>query len=211
MRVVTFNIQHGRTPAGRVDVGLVGRVCAGFDADVLALQEVDVRRPRSGWVDTVKIVSRATGLHGVFGRSIYGYGNAFFARTKPVDVAVCRLPRHGRNEPRSVLLGAVDGVSFAVTHLSIDAAESAAQLAAAVGSGADVLVGDLNMRPEQLAGMLPGAALDAAPTWPADNPRIRIDHVVALSPRVAVTSTEVLDAPPVSDHRPVLAEVRAGS
>ena len=195
MRVVTFNIQHGRTPAGRVDVPLVARVCRDFEADVLALQEVDVRRPRSGWVNTVRVVARTTGLHGVFGPAIRGYGNALFSTEPIAGRRVVRLPRHGRNEPRSLLLGRTHGLVFGVTHLSIDEAEARAQLAAAESLRPDILLGDFNLRGE------------GEPTWPADNPHIRIDHVVALNGAARVTATQVLPAPPVSDHRPLCAEV----
>jgi len=207
MRVVTFNIQHGRTPAGRVDVGLVARVCAGFEADVLALQEVDVRRPRSGWVDTVAVVRRETGMHGVFGRSIRGYGNALFSTQPIADVAVVRLPRHGRSEPRSLLLGRTHGLVFGVLHLSIDEAEAQAQLAVALERRPDVLLGDFNLRPDQLDGLVPLDEASSEPTWPADNPRIRIDHVLALTDAVRVTAAQVLPAPPVSDHRPLCTEL----
>jgi endonuclease/exonuclease/phosphatase family metal-dependent hydrolase len=176
-------------------VDLVGRVCAGFEADVLALQEVDVRRPRSGWVDSVRIVRRATGMHGVFGRSIRGYGNALFSTEPITDVSVVRLPRHGRNEQRSLLLGRTHGVRFGVVHLSIDEAEAREQLAVAEQHRPDVLMGDFNLRGE------------GEPTWPADNPRIRIDHIVALTDAVRVRSAQVLPAPPVSDHRPLYAEL----
>ncbi|MBW3667659.1 MAG: hypothetical protein KY443_00485 [Actinobacteria bacterium] len=43
LRVVTFNSEHGNGG----DAGALGRACSGLDADVLALQEVDVRVPRS--------------------------------------------------------------------------------------------------------------------------------------------------------------------
>lgn len=202
MRVVTFNIQHGRTPAGRVDIDLLGRVCAGFEADVLALQEVDVRRPRSGWVDTVKAVAKATGMHAQFGPAIRGYGNALFSTEPIIDVAVVRLPRLDASEPRSLLLGRTHGVVVGVTHLSIHEAEAHVQLGDALDHAPDLLVGDLNLRTDQL-GELPGLVRDGAPTWPADNPRIRIDHAVVMSDRLRVTAAQVLPAPPVSDHRPL--------
>jgi endonuclease/exonuclease/phosphatase family metal-dependent hydrolase len=199
MRIVTFNIQHGRTPAGRVDIDLLGRVCAGFDADLLALQEVDVRRRRSGFVDTVARVAAATKLHGTFGPALRGYGNALFTRTPPADVAVERLPRHRGNEPRAALLAQVDGLSVAVTHLSIDGAEAREQLAMVVKLLRErpeprVLVGDLNLRTRT-----------GEPTFPSDNPRARIDHIAVEGLRV--TAAQVLPAPPVSDHFPLLAEV----
>lgn len=51
MRVATWNVQHGLRPDGVVDVALVGATVASFDADVVALQELDVRARRSDRVD----------------------------------------------------------------------------------------------------------------------------------------------------------------
>jgi endonuclease/exonuclease/phosphatase family metal-dependent hydrolase len=198
MRVVTFNIQHGRTPAGRVDVGLLAEVCAGFEADVLALQEVDVRRPRSGWANTPARVRRATGLQGVFGPALRGYGNALFSTAPITERQVVRLPRHSGNEPRVLLLARTHGLRFGVVHLSIHEAEAREQLDVAVEHRPDVLLGDFNLR------------RDGEPTWPADNPRIRIDDIVALTDAARVTAAQVLPAPPVSDHRPLCAEVSPG-
>ena len=215
MRIVTFNIQHGRTPAGRVDVDLVARVCKGFDADVLALQEVDVRRRRSGWADTVERIRAETGLHGVFGPAIRGYGNALFSTQPMTDVTNHRLPRHGRREPRSLLLATIHGIRVGVTHLSIDEAEARTQLAAALNDHRpDLLLGDLNLRTAQLADVA-GLVQTGGPTWPADAPRIRIDHAIVATTtttattaptRLRVTAAQALPAPPVSDHLPLLLE-----
>ena len=48
MRIVTFNVQHGRTPLGPVDTAALARYCAELEPDVLALQEVDAGVRRSG-------------------------------------------------------------------------------------------------------------------------------------------------------------------
>jgi endonuclease/exonuclease/phosphatase family metal-dependent hydrolase len=217
MRIVTFNIQHGRTPAGRVDVDLVARVCKGFDADVLALQEVDVRRRRSGWVNTVERIRAETGLHGMFGPAIRGYGNALFSTQPITDVTNHRLPRHGRREPRALLLATTHGIRVGVTHLSIDEAEARTQLAAVLdGYRPDLLLGDLNLRTDQLA-HVEGLVQTGGPTWPADAPRIRIDHAIVATTtttttttttptRLRVTAAQALPAPPVSDHLPLLLE-----
>ncbi|MGH9021567.1 MAG: endonuclease/exonuclease/phosphatase family protein, partial [Acidimicrobiia bacterium] len=69
LRVVTFNIRHGETnhkeSPGQVDGRALRAACAGLHADVLALQEVDVRARRSGFADQVRQVARATDLRGV--------------------------------------------------------------------------------------------------------------------------------------------------
>src|SRR5688500_1043284 len=118
MRVVTFNIQHG---AGG-DAAVLGRACAALGADVLALQEVDVRVPRSRFVDEVAAVARATGMHSVFGQTcrvggVGRYGNALFSRAPMDEVETLRLPRVGTTEPRGAVLATVDGVTVAATHL----------------------------------------------------------------------------------------------
>jgi endonuclease/exonuclease/phosphatase family metal-dependent hydrolase len=103
MRLVTFNILHGRSVVdGRVDVDRFARAVAGLDADVLALQEVDRNQPRSGRADLVRVAAEAMGAvdhrfavtvarRGVWGRSEYGV--ALLSRFPVVEWRVLRLPR----------------------------------------------------------------------------------------------------------------------
>lgn len=224
MRIVTFNIQHGRTPAGPVDTAALARFCAGLDADVLALQEVDHRMRRSGRADQAADVARAAAMAGAFGAARRlgpwaRYGNALLARGRLVDVATVPLPRAVRREPRIALLARVEvggrAVSVAATHLSTDRGDAAAQLAVVLGA-LDALplprliLGDLNLRPDAAVPALEGAGYSVAPTadatYPADGPFLRIDHVAAQG--LEIERATVLDAAPVSDHRPLRVEVR---
>lgn len=62
MRVATFNILNGRTPADHeVDLGVFREAVASLDADVLALQEVDRSQPRSGGADLTAVAADAMG------------------------------------------------------------------------------------------------------------------------------------------------------
>jgi endonuclease/exonuclease/phosphatase family metal-dependent hydrolase len=62
MRVVTFNILNGRSPADdQVDLRTFQDVIASLDADVLALQEVDRNQPRSGAQDLTAAAAEAMG------------------------------------------------------------------------------------------------------------------------------------------------------
>jgi endonuclease/exonuclease/phosphatase family metal-dependent hydrolase len=62
VRVVTFNILHGRSrERGKVDLGLYADAIASLDADVLALQEVDHNQHRSGGADLTAVAARAMG------------------------------------------------------------------------------------------------------------------------------------------------------
>jgi endonuclease/exonuclease/phosphatase family metal-dependent hydrolase len=62
MRVVTFNILNGRTPADdQVDLGVFQAAITSLDADVLALQEVDRNQPRSRHADLTAAAAEAMG------------------------------------------------------------------------------------------------------------------------------------------------------
>ena len=210
MRIVTFNIQHGKGG----DAAALGRACAGLDADVLAVQEVDVRVPRSGLVDQAAVVERATGMHCVFGQTcrvgvVGRYGNVLCSRPPMADVERVRLPRLGRNEVRGMVLARIDGVTVAATHLSVHPEENVRQLAFVLDVLAArprpwVLVGDLNRRPEQLDAVA-AAGLSLAdpsePTFPAHAPDRRIDHIATAA--VEVESVQVLPQQEVGDHRPL--------
>jgi endonuclease/exonuclease/phosphatase family metal-dependent hydrolase len=60
MRLATFNILHGRSPADdRVDLDRFARAVRSLDADVLALQEVDLDQPRSQLADLTAVAADA--------------------------------------------------------------------------------------------------------------------------------------------------------
>ncbi len=62
MRLATFNVLHGRSPADdRVDLPRFADAVATLDADVLALQEVDRGQPRSGGADLTELAAQAGG------------------------------------------------------------------------------------------------------------------------------------------------------
>jgi endonuclease/exonuclease/phosphatase family metal-dependent hydrolase len=137
------------------------------------------------------------------------------------DVEVRPLPRAARrNEPRSAILATVtiggEAMTVAATHLSIHRPEVHEQLAAVVDAlvarpAPWVLVGDLNLGPDEVGPVVAKAGLTladpTAPTFPVVDPRIRIDHVAAgggLVPgAVTVVATES------SDHRALIVEVRS--
>lgn len=63
LTVATLNLQHGVGSAGEAPNGAcLARALAGLDPDLLALQEVDHRQPRSGGVDQTVVAAESTGL-----------------------------------------------------------------------------------------------------------------------------------------------------
>jgi endonuclease/exonuclease/phosphatase family metal-dependent hydrolase len=207
VRLVTFNIRH---QAGAADV------CARLGADVIGLQEVDRRARRSGRVDEAANIADACRMHHVFAPAhrlgLRGqYGNALLSRTPIVDVDRLPLPRVRNAEPRVALVASTGGLSVAVTHTGGDRAESAAQLVVVLtalsGRAAPrVILGDLNRRDHEVD-LLETEGFDVAgggPTYPAEDPVLRIDHVAVDGLRI--TNVEI-PTTTVSDHRPLVVDV----
>ncbi len=227
LRVASFNILHGvrADGSGRVDADALVRAARGLDADVLALQEVDVGVPRSGRVDQATFVADALGMEVVFGKAarvggIGKYGNALLARGPITDVDVLTLPRtERRHEPRSAIAATVTlegmGVTVVATHLSIHRPEVHTQLVAVLDLAAGrigprLVIGDLNLGPDEVApaASVHGLALadPSAPTYPRQQPRARIDHVLVENDAFEVASVEVV-ATESSDHCALVVEV----
>ncbi|MEW2481648.1 endonuclease/exonuclease/phosphatase family protein [Mycobacterium sp. NPDC049093] len=114
MRLATFNILHGRSVHdGDVDLGRLAAAVAELDADILALQEVDLDQPRSGKADLTAVAARAmNAVHHRFVAAISGtpgatwmaatgreqpgtaaYGIALLTRYPVENWQVLRLPR----------------------------------------------------------------------------------------------------------------------
>lgn len=228
LRVASFNILHGLLAdgSGRVDLDALVDAVRGFDADLLALQEVDVGVPRSGRVDQAAFVAEASGMEVAFAKAtrvggLGKFGNALLARGSMSDVAVITLPRTSRrHEPRSALAATVtvDGSVFAVvaTHLSVRRPEVHRQLAAVLDlagrrtDGHRIVIGDLNLGADEVSppAVAHGLALadPTAPTYPRSSPRARIDHVLVDAAALEVASVEVV-ATPSSDHCALVVEV----
>lgn len=229
MRIVSFNMHHGTVGGGEVvDARLLGEVCAGFDADVLALQEIERGVARSGGVDLPATVAEATGMELVFDpvARVGGgqYGNAVLVRGSVTEVSARRLYRPalrfgGERRGSIEVFAHLDRPDFdlwvTATHLSVKKDEVDRQLAAVVtrvakGVGPRVLLGDFNRRPHQVEAAAQGTGLTVAdptpPTFPSDRPRIRIDHLLVSGLRIVdVFVPEV----PMSDHRPLVVDVAA--
>jgi endonuclease/exonuclease/phosphatase family metal-dependent hydrolase len=132
-------------------------------------------------------------------------------------------PRTGRvrlwwfpDEPRVAVAAEVDGLTVVATHLSFAPGANVVQLLRLARAlrdlpGPVVLLGDLNM-PGPVPPMVlrDWRSLVRAATFPADEPRIQLDHVLvrddAARPLPAVRAAGAV-ATPVSDHRAVVVDL----
>lgn len=112
--VLVYNIHAGKDAAGVPSLDRIAAVIRDARADVVLLQEVDSATTRSGGVDQLAELARATGMAGVFGRSLDyqggGYGIGILSRWPITRDSTLRLPVEpelpraaGRYEPRSGL------------------------------------------------------------------------------------------------------------
>ncbi|UUU44855.1 endonuclease/exonuclease/phosphatase family protein [Streptomyces sp. NBC_00162] len=233
VRVVSYNIHAGADADGVFDLDRQAAALHALRADVIGLQEVDVRwGARSRWLDVAGELGRRLGMRASFA-PVYriggrAFGVAVLSRFRVLAFANHRITRLSTQDPGrgpapapgfgEVVLEA-GGVRLRVyvTHLDhrADSSVRAVQVAETRqimrrAPGPKVLLGDLNAPPSapELAPLW-RELTDSEPgafTFPARHPVKRIDYV-AVSAGVRVHAA-VVAGTLASDHRPVVADLR---
>ncbi len=229
LRLATYNV-HGCVGVDRYYApGRVAEIVAALRADIIALQEVDGRRPLHAGLAQFEFFERATGLHAVAGPNIRGdrgeYGNLLLTRFPITRIRRIDLSQPGR-EPRGALDVDLDtpyGPLRVVTlHLGLARAERDIQIRRIAGILGDpaataprtVLMGDFNEWFRGAAARL--AAITARfPTahtprsFPAPLPLLPLDRIyVRPAPhRVHAVAPVMPLARRASDHLPVALDI----
>ncbi|WP_340644217.1 endonuclease/exonuclease/phosphatase family protein [Phenylobacterium sp.] len=215
-RIITYNVHRCVGTDRRLDVGRVADVIASLRPDIVALQELDVGRLRTGNVDQAHEIAQrlkmAVHFHPAMKVEEELYGDAILTAYPEHLVQVGPLPGYGRIpqlEPRGAVWIAVeiDGkkVQIINTHLGLVPREQQLQAACLAGpawlkhpkcEGPTILLGDFNASPTSvvyrtLVGRLQGARRLApvkkpTSTFPSALPVVRIDHLF-VSPEIRVT------------------------
>ncbi len=237
IRILTYNVHRCLGVDRRLDVARIADVIAAQRPDIVALQEVDVGRARTGGVDQAHRIAERLGMAFRFNASLKveeeQYGNAILTALPERLVKAGPLPGYPRLpglEPRGALWVAVKvgGVELQVinTHLGLVPREQQIQAAALVGPdwlGAAarrdplVLVGDLNASSRRTACQILLAHLEEArahagrraATFPSALPMRQIDHVF-ISRGLAVRGVEAPTSPAArraSDHLPLVVDL----
>lgn len=218
LRVLTYNIHHGRGMDGVFDYERLARIINDLQPDLVALQEVDRGVRRSHQVDQPAVLSELTSLHAAFGNALYyqggEYGEAILSRFPLDEVRAHHLPFHPGLEPRTALAARVrpgEGLPellFVGTHLCHQREETRTEQTTRLNTlfaEADlpvILAGDLNARP----GSAPMDVLLEEHWVDAIAPQSRIDYILyRRDDPWHVAEVQILDEPVASDHQPVLA------
>ena len=224
VRVLTWNIRGGIGWDGAFDLGRIVTLIQRHDPDIVAIQEIDSRGRSKDLYTPVAFLSQALGSHVAEARTIVApdghYGHALISRwplSTPVLHDISVLKREPRFAIETTATTSSGPLHLAAVHLGLKVGErrrQAAQLAEIAESGgiASVMLGDFNDWPWR--GVVRRALAEALPartrhrTYPAWWPLLILDRVYCRPPQSMVRSWIDPAARRISDHLPVIADIR---
>jgi endonuclease/exonuclease/phosphatase family metal-dependent hydrolase len=224
LRIVSYNVHRCLGVDGSISPRRIADVIAPCEPDIVALQELDVGRARTGGIDQAHAIAEALGMQMHFHPALRvmeeQYGDAILTARPSRIVKAGPLPGLAgwlHMEPRGALWAAVhvQGAELQIinTHLGLRGPERLVQIHALLGPewlgqaanrGPVIIAGDMNAVPrsrvyQRLAARLCDA--QRAPpvrrpqqTFPARLPMLRIDHVF-VSPSIEVLRASTLRGP----------------
>lgn len=236
LRLVTYNVHRCVGWDGRLSLSRISRAIAEQKPDIVALQELDVNRPRTAFADQAARIADALEMQRFFFPAFAlkdeHFGNAVLSRLPMTLVRADLLPtwpnRPGRERRAAVWVDIQwEGhlVHVINTHLGLRGYERVLQAEALLGeewlgsplcSGPRILCGDLNAVPGTRAyRRLRRSLIDPFPwngwppgTFPSSYPVLRIDHVLFSAAWVVhrIKVARTRLTRIASDHLPLLAE-----
>lgn len=160
LKIVTYNIRGCRDDEGFADPSTIADTLRTLSADVIALQEVDFRLPRSQFVDQIATIADSLHMNYAYAPSlslvIGTYGNALLSKLPILHAESLALPASW--EPRSLLEVTLDWngepLHVYVTHLGVKESEHREQIESLLAYlqekpyQSSILLGDFNMQPD---------------------------------------------------------------
>jgi endonuclease/exonuclease/phosphatase family metal-dependent hydrolase len=234
-KILTYNVHSCVGTDRRIDPQRIADVIAQSGADIIALQELDVGRRRTGGVDQAHVIASLLKMEAHFHPALHveeeQYGDAILTAFPTRLMKAGPLPSVG--ETRGAIWVQVDiagqPLNVLNTHLGLRNRERVKQVETLLGpqwiadaafhASPSVMCGDLNAIPASPAyKMLASRLRDAQrivghkprATFPSRFPMLRIDHLF-VSNQLEVASASVIADPltrRASDHLPLLATIR---
>lgn len=223
-RILTYNVRRCLGIDGRLSPARIAEVIGSCEPDVVALQELDVNRARTGGIDQGQAIADELRMHLYFHPSIQVmeelYGDAILTPRPCRLMKAELLPTWGRRafvEPRGALWASVNigGAEIQVinTHLGLRGPERLRQVDTLLGPDwlghpacrePVIIAGDFNAIPRSRVYQRIAAHLSDAqrwlgtsrqrPTYPSRAPLLRLDHVF-VSQSIEVLGAEVIRTP----------------
>lgn len=226
VRVMTWNI-HGAVGGNpRFDLAGVIELIRRWDADVVALQEVDSRRKPVRDGNPFAVLQDSLGRHGIGAKSITtmdgDYGQMLISRWPIVQSEIHDISFLER-EPRRAVKAEVETplgpLRIIATHLGLSIRERQSQARTLLGIAGErtmttMIIGDFNdwfwpgsVR-SALSRELPGYTRYR--TFPSRWPLLRLDRVYCRPGEALIRSYIDGHARRCSDHLPIIADVAPG-
>ena len=223
LRLMTYNIKNATGMDGVCDFQRIANVINNASPDVVAVQEVDSVTNRSNQKYVLGEIAERTQMYACFAPAIdYDggkYGIGLLSKKAPVHLQTIALP--GREEARALILAEFEDYIYCCTHLSLTEEDRMKSLEILKTFAASYkkplfLAGDMNAEPEsdfikELQKEFRILSNPRQHTFPAPAPKETIDYVAVFKQNdkgFAVVSSEVVNEPVASDHRPIVVELR---
>jgi len=226
IRVLTWNIHGGVGRDGRFDLRRIVDLIAGWEPDIVALQEVDSRRNGPGESPAFAYIAAELGFHAAEAKTILAkdgdYGQMLVSRWKLGRTTIHDISVPHR-EPRRAIETEIETPSGPVhvlaAHFGLSLrerrqqAEALARIAG-LGPRPTIILGDFNdwirgSVQHAFAREFPGVT--AHRTWPSRWPLLRLDRIFCRPAEALVSSRVDVRGARLSDHLPVIAEINLGA
>ncbi len=236
MRVMTFNIQHGKNfLTGKIDLDGVVNAIRRHGGELVCLNEVYGKGLHPAFTAQTDRIADALGYTGYFARAISiggmgPYGNAFLSAFPILEAQTVPVPSVPRNHPgyfedrcafRAVVNTDCGKITVIGCHFGLQPEEQV-ECVKTVCELIDrernpvVLMGDFNVTPENKVltpireRLKDTADFDCgnAFTFPSDRPQEKIDYIFVSSSLKVTGVTVPCDV--VSDHLPIIADICPG-
>ena len=223
LKLMSYNIRNAKGMDGVCNYQRIANVINNEAPDVVAVQETDSMTTRSKQTYVLGEIAERTQMYANYAPAISfqggKYGIGILSKEKPLNIKTCPLP--GREEERMLMVAEFEDYFFACTHLSLTEEDRLASLeiikqSAKASDKPFFLAGDLNDTPESK--FIQGLQKDfqvltstKAPTYPSTEPKETIDYIAAWQPTgtsFAALSSQVVEEPLASDHRPISVNIR---
>ena len=223
LKLMSYNIRNAKGMDNVRNVQRIANVINNETPDVVAIQELDSMTTRSNQTYVLAEVAERTQMIANYAPAISfqggKYGIGILSKEKPLSIQTFPLP--GREEKRMLMVAEFKDYFFACTHLSLTEEDRLASLEIIKNSVRTshkpfFLAGDLNDHPK--SAFIKALQQDfqiltniKKATFPAPEPTETIDYIAAWKQQTddfAALSTQVVEEPLASDHRPITVTLR---
>ena len=223
LKLMSYNIRNAKGMDNVRNIQRIANVINNEAPDVVAIQELDSMTTRSNQTYVLAEVAERTQMIANYAPAISfqggKYGIGILSKEKPLNIRTFPLP--GREEKRMLMVAEFKDYFFACTHLSLTEEDRLASLeiiknSVRTNNKPFFLAGDLNDKPE--SAFIKALQQDfqiltnvKKATFPAPEPTETIDYIAAWKQQTddfATLSTQVVEEPLASDHRPITVTLR---